>query len=224
MTVKLKQPADGVRSIGDCLNAGALDTNTKWMMKLDLDMVVHDGLWDAVTNLITSSSSDWYNLGALYLSRTVSQRVGEAPMTKTRYSQITEAIATGRSGVVARRLGGIQFVCPVLDYLAVGGTDPNFRGYGWEDYATVYNLNRLSANTRPITHVTPATTCSVLRDELVEPMCNEVFIKDNRLAVLHYQHEPEVKTPGVVDPNAYKCPARMAENKYKVYELVSSHQ
>ena len=222
--IKLPQPTDGVRSIGDCLNAGALATSTKWMMKLDLDMVVHDGLWDAVVGMITSGSSDWYNLGTFYLTRRISQRLDEEPVSKARHSQLAEAVFSGRPGVTTRRLGGIQFICTVVDYLAVGGTDPLFRGYGWEDYATAYSLNRLSAKPRAISHVTPSTSCAVIRDELLEPMANELFAKDRRLAVLHHQHEPSVKTHGAADPNAYKCPTRMAANKYRVYELVNSHQ
>lgn len=218
--VKIGLPPDGVRSIGDGINAGAMISTTDWIMKLDVDMMPHEGLWEAIVNMIEDpGDQEWFNLGAVYLLNRVSIRLAEKAVDSLRYARVIDAIDRPKM-ITNRPLSGTQFICRRRDYLAIGGTDPGFRGYAWEDYSIVFRLNRLSKNPRPISPVRLDTTTRTLKTEIVEPMAKEAFERDRRLTCLHHYHPPLERKPEI--PCHYKHPTRMADNKERLYALVST--
>ena len=209
----------GDLSIGHYHNIGASMCNSEWIMKLDVDTIPHVSFFHHLLALLdTAGDRDWYNVGMFYALQDISElllSLGEMPLKE----EIYHRIVSGKKHTFQLPFpAGSNFVCRRESYIALGGSLPGFRGYGWEDYQQLYMLeeHRLQGNPLPgvVSLVNVTQRC---RDELSRKKAAELLSKDPALALLHRWHSVSTNT-------RYRNTLRSQENRTILLEYILAHR
>jgi len=173
-------------SIGHYHNLGAEETNTEWIMKLDVDALPHAGYFkELLPVLVSARQREWFNGGMFYLNRYYTllnsfhtdlyQQVMANPRTYSASSYLLPAAS--------------NFICRRMDYLNLGGCDERFRGYGWEDYQQMYMLERAWLGRDPLPgELNYENVTRRCRDEISRPKAKQLWEKNRKLCLLHRWH------------------------------------
>jgi len=181
-------------SIGHYHNLGAEQANTEWIMKLDVDALPHEGFFSAlIQHLDLAKQREWFNIGMVYINSVWSEtNLGRSQkITQQVYSHLLQN-PNACSANSYRYPAASNFVCRRKDYLDLGGCDPGFRGYGWEDYQQLFMLELHQRQAHPLSSYLPVTLLNVTqrcRDEISRPKALEIWKKDWRMCLLHRHHK-----------------------------------
>lgn len=199
-------------SIGHHHNRGASISESAWVLKLDIDTVAHQDYWNALLPILkTAGEREWFNCGMGYLKH-----------------QPSESLAPGITGADVLRLlqsprshfdnwkgcpSGTNFVAPRLAYLEHAQCDARFRGYGWEDYQQLHALERWQLGKDPLEgcQITAKNVTQLCRDRIGIRKSRELWLRDNRLCLLHHWHPVARGTP-------YRDRRQMDANRAVLFE------
>ena len=173
-------------SIGHYHNLGAQETNTEWIMKLDVDALPHANYFKALLPLLVlAKDREWFNGGMFYLKRYYT-------LLNSFPTDVYEHIMRNRrsySGSSYLLPAASNFICRRMDYLNLGGCDERFRGYGWEDYQQIYMLERSWLGRDPLPgELNLGNVTARCRDEISRPKARELWEKNSQLCLLHRWH------------------------------------
>jgi hypothetical protein len=199
--INAEMPASGVRpSIGYFHNQGAELANSEWIMKLDVDALPNEHFFARILQKIEQAQpKEWFNVGMFYVNKATSESMlnfHQDVLTEEAYRFITKRImvTTGTSGM--RLPAATNFVCRRQEYIDLGGCDPRFRGWGWEDYQQIYMLEKHQQGADPLPGpVSQDNVTTRCRDEISRRKAKELYQNDPFLALLHRWH------PNVLNQN-----------------------
>ncbi len=186
--------ASGVElSIGHWHNVGASMATSEWIMKLDIDALPNPRYFKGLLPVLyLAKPREWFNGGMLYLSRAASLALC---LDESSYARIMND-PSPYSGTSFLRPAGTNFICRREEYLALGGCDERFRGYGWEDYQQIYMLEKYQRGTSPLPGRVDLTNVTWrCRDEISRVKAWELFQRNKWLCLLHRWH-PRVVAGG----------------------------
>lgn len=209
------QPPD--TSISHYHNTGIEFAKSEWVMKLDIDTMPNVRFFSELLGFLPNlAPREWVNVGMLYLSRVASLGYfapHRLPLTEAVYADVL----ANRNTVCqsAYRLpAGTNFVCRKSDYLAAGGCDPRYRGYGWEDYHQIYNLEHHFLGRDPLPGpVTSANVTSRCRDEISRLKAVELWKHNEWLCLLHHWHPVDQNT-------VYRNQENMNRNRQLLLDMI----
>lgn len=186
-------------SIGYFHNLGARLAGTEWIMKLDLDAFPHaDFFRELLPILQKAPARAWFNCGMFYVSRGSSEAYLDAlqmPLRVATYGQIVKDIRQ-HSAYTYHFPAATNFICRRDDYNNLGGSDPGFQGWGWEDYQQIYMLEKYQRQADPLPGpITWHNVTQRCRDEISRPKALELYNRSCWLALLHCWH------PANTDPH-----------------------
>ena len=191
--------------LGTLHNVGAAMCLTPWMMKLDVDVMVHPFFFDAVLERIRiceSTGRIWFNVGFICLTRKASQHIQAKAAVE--WLDVIEAV-TNRSVQQNphRWIEATQFVCKTGAYLSEGGCLDTFHGYAWEDYMQLYMLAYMQGQADPLAGlpITKENVTQQCREVLSKKEAQATYRLDNRLVLLHLWHSCMTKTKEGIDRN-----------------------
>jgi len=186
-----KYQEGGNESIGHFHNIGAELADTEWIMKLDVDCLPHLHYFSSlIPILIAAKRREWFNGGMLYVNEQFSkmhlredQRLDQATYNHIMSSRVSASASSYRHPAAS------NFICRRQDYLDLGGCPSEFKGYGWEDYAQLYMLERYQKQAEPLPGpVTLHNVTQRCRDEISRRKALELWHRDNNLCLLHRWH------------------------------------
>ena len=210
----------GDLSIGHYHNIGARLTHSEWMMKLDVDALPNVRYFRELCGILRQAgSTEWFNGGMMYVSQVASINFLSAkrmPVSEETYNTIMRNPIQycGSANVYP---AATNFICRTRTYLALGGCDERFRGYGWEDYQQIYMLEkhqRGGSNPLP-DRVTIENVTSRCCREISRLKARELWRRNPWLALLHHFHH---SSP---DPN-YKSHEIMLRNRKILLEYITT--
>jgi hypothetical protein len=186
-------------SIGHVHNMGAHLADTEWIMKIDIDTIPTLMFFNELICLLKGAGPrEWFNIGMLYIKRHFSAGLLGAdrmPLGPAFLNMICANLRHYSQSAYALP-AGTNFVCRTQDYLDLGGCDPAFNGYGWEDYQQIYMLEKYQKQADPLPGAlglhNVTTRC---RDEISRTKAREVFELSQTFCLLHRWHPPVVKQP-----------------------------
>lgn len=192
-------------SIGHAHNLGAQLSDTEWIMKLDIDTLPSASFFSELVSLLAQAPARaWFNCGMFYFS----QRQTAAHLTKDKMPLVPEFVETvcaSPSKFTSQSYqlpAATNFICRRADYLALGGCDPRFDGYGWEDYQQIYMLERHQQGTDPLPGpVNIGNVTRRCRDEISRRKAKELFELNHTFCLFHRWHAPANKDRRKVDQN-----------------------
>jgi len=213
--IAIVRPEKPGLSIGHYHNLGANLASTRWIMKLDVDAVVHQEYFRALLMvLFMAKEKEWFNGGMVSVPRDLSTQMltsGKMPLKADVFYSI-HGLAVAVSGYKGPKAS--NFICNREDYLKLGGCDERFRNYGWEDYQQIYMLERHQQGKDPLPgSVEFSNVTERCRDEIGRPKAMELFKRDSRLCLLHCWH------PSSSDPS-YKTRLGSDNNKRLVLDHI----
>ena len=205
-------PPDG-KSIGWYHNYGAEIADTEWIMKLDVDCLPHQNYFKNLLPLLAEAKErEWFNGGMLYTEKDFAESrlgISDLPITEATY----HAIMRGRSRRAV--IGGSNFICRKADYLATGGCDVRFSGYGWEDYYQLYLLEHNLLRRDPLQGTLTMENVTIrCREELSRQKAVDLLMRDPSLCLLHKWHPPGPR-------EGYRHPAIMQNNRTILFETIN---
>jgi len=199
----------GDLSIGHYHNLGAKLACTEWMMKLDVDTIPNMGYFRELRNVLrTARATEWFNGGMMYISSTASAQFLSAAAMPLREETYKMIMADRRRYCESRFIGpaATNFICRTGTYLALGGCDSRFRGYGWEDYQQIYALELYQRGKDPLPGV--ITFENVHRrccQEISRLKARALLVRNPMLCLFHRYHAssstPNYKTHEVMHKN-----------------------
>lgn len=205
--------ADPSLSIGHYHNLGAIQADTEWIMKLDVDTIPNRKFFAALIPVLRSAKErEWFNAGMIYLSRTATNRI-TIPVEDQVYKSVMSLprAYTTAEGYFPQ---ATNFICRKADYLKLGGCDERFRGYGWEDYQQIYVLERHQREEDPLPGAVGIENVTQrCRDEISRPKARELANKSQWLTLFHRWH-------GSSPDRNYKDREQMDKNRAIVLEHV----
>lgn len=180
-------------SIGYYHNMGATLANSEWIMKLDVDAIPNVEYFTRLLAVIKKAKErEWFNGGMFYANKTASSAYLTQILQPALYAKAVRDV-TSYAPVAYRRPCASNFICRKSDYLGLGGCDPRFRGWGWEDYQQLYMLERNQRGEDPLEGPIDAQNVTRrCRDEISRPKAKELFERDNLLGLIHHWH-PECR-------------------------------
>lgn len=186
------------KSIGQYHNQGAKAANTDWIMKLDIDAIPNRRYFEELVGVIRRARPrEWFNGGMLYISRASSSAnldMGRMPLTSENYTRITLSPRTHAHGSFAKPEAS-NFICRRLEYLQLGGSDPRFSQWGWEDYQQLYMLECHWRQSDPLPGMLDISNVTQrCRDEIGRPKAADLFMRNKWLCLLHRWHAPNSDT------------------------------
>jgi predicted glycosyltransferase involved in capsule biosynthesis len=191
MVALCRSEAPGL-SIGHYHNLGAQQANTEWIMKLDVDALPHVELFSALLEKLRHAKErEWFNVGMVYINSVWGKTnlgTGQV-LTSGIYNHLMQNL-NACSANPYRFPAASNFVCRREDYLNLGGCDPGFLGYGWEDYQQLFMLEKYwrQGNPLPTDHITLANVTQLCRDHISRTKALELWRSDPRLCLLHRYH------------------------------------
>lgn len=204
-------------SIGTFHNMGAELANTEWIMKLDVDALPNEGFFHHLCTVLRKAPARaWFNVGMFTINKQASETyLNEAsdPVSVETYEEVTKRIMT-TTGMSYHLPVATNFVCRKKDYQLLGGCDPRFRGWGWEDYQQIYMLEQHERGADPLPG--PITLDNVTircRDGISRPKARELWERCNLLALLHHWHAPS-------SDNSYKNPRNVNGNRLVLMDYI----
>lgn len=178
----------GYKSIGHIHNLGATQAETEWIMKLDVDCLVHPDFFKSLLPVLASAyPKEWFNIGMFYLTPDITRIARKDFSMKFRdYLLSTLSVWSKLNGPA-----GSNFVCRKEDYIASGWCHPGFVGYGWEDYYQMFFLERRQLGRNPLPGgVNASNVTQRCRDEIGRPKAQESFNRNWDLVLFHQWHAP----------------------------------
>lgn len=205
------QPGD---SIGWFHNAGARIARTEWIMKLDLDAMVNPSYFENLFAVLSQARPrEWFNGGMIYINQTYSRAYLDDPVTPQGY----QYLMARRSAIsqLGGRIGGSNFICRREDYLATGGCDPRFRGWGWEDYQQTFSLEVQFRDRLPWPEVPPVESITAAcRDMITRPKAEALLRESPWLCLLHHYHETSPRNHSLENRTVlWDCVRRIYERR-----------
>jgi predicted glycosyltransferase involved in capsule biosynthesis len=190
LTVVRSEPPG--KSIGFYHNLGAQDANTEWIMKLDIDAVPNTCFFQELLPILKKAQPrQWFNAGMFYISE-ASTKVnlgGEYPLTSLTYDRMIRSIQTHAFRGMGRMPEATNFICRRKDYLELGGCDPQFTQWGWEDYQQIYMLQKYQKGSDPLPGpISKENVTQRCRDEISRPKARELWSANKWLTLFHRHH------------------------------------
>jgi predicted glycosyltransferase involved in capsule biosynthesis len=193
-------------SIGHYHNLGAQQAPTEWIMKLDVDTLPHPSYFEELLPILESAQPrEWFNGGMFYLNRRYSELLltGRS-LTHEIYRQIMDQRRTYSANSYLLP-AATNFICLRDEYLALGGCDSGFSGYGWEDYQQIYMLERNQLQKDPLPGlVTIDNVTQRCRDSISRRKARELWERNSTLCLIHKWHA------STIDPRYH---ASMKQNR-----------
>jgi hypothetical protein len=181
-------------------------------MKLDVDALAHPEFFSHLMPVLeTAPARAFFNVGMFQIREaTTKYLLLRQPLTVEIYRRVFSAPAPYCDGAYMGPVGS-NFVCRRDDYLALGGCDARFCGYGWEDYYQLYKLEWYERGGRdplpgPISIENVTQRC---RDEISRRKSRQLVGRDPLLALLHCWH-----------PRTARDPKAMLANKRLLLEMI----
>ncbi len=208
------KPGKPRMSIGHYHNMGAELANTEWIMKLDVDAIPNTEYFlRLLPQLAQAREREWFNGGMFYANKQASARFLSQTLTPKLYASCVRDV-TSYEAVAYRRPAASNFICRKKVYLALGGCDERFRGWGWEDYQQLYMLERFQQQQDPIPgEITLETVTKRCRDEISRPKAKALFERDNMLALIHHWHQENKEA-------SYKSPDMSRSNRAALLDYI----
>lgn len=174
-------------SIGHVHNLGAEQADTEWIMKLDVDALPHVNFFrELIPVLRAAGPRQWFNCGMFYTDQHFTKihlSEEQMPMAANAYKGIRHSGSYNLPQAT-------NFICRREDYLNLGGCDPAFRGWGWEDYQQIYMLEKYQRGADPLPGVVNfENVTGRCRDEISRPKAAELWTQHG-LCLLHRWHPP----------------------------------
>jgi predicted glycosyltransferase involved in capsule biosynthesis len=184
----IEAPGPTSVSIGHWHNEGARLATSEWIMKLDVDTLPNPRYFEELLPLLgRAAPREWFNGGMLYLNRKCSQLLETKALSERSYKEIVENPGFYSNSYL--RPAGTNFICRRQDYLDLGGCDSRFKGYGWEDYFQIFELERYQLQRQPLPgNVTLTNVTWRCRDEISRRKAWELLQKNYWLCLLHKWH------------------------------------
>lgn len=204
-------------SIGHYHNKGANMAKTEWIMKLDVDTLPHKNFFRRLLPVLRNAKQrEYFNVGMFYMNQDATRsflREDQDLLGPIAYTYLTRQLYI-TSNSKYRYPAASNFVCRTQDYLALGGCDERFRGWGWEDYYQLYKLERHWLGRDPLPgHVTFENVTNRCRDEISRPRAKELWLRENALALIHRYHAPSKST-------YYRDPKAIEHNKKLLFNYI----
>lgn len=204
-------------SIGYYHNLGAQAAETDWIMKLDVDAIPNARYFSELCRVLAAAGDrEWFNCGMMFMSRSSSAAnltIERMPLTEQTYTRIMLSPRSHAHGSYAKP-EATNFCCCRRTYLDLGGSDPRFRQWGWEDYQQVYMLEKHFRQDDPLPGLIDISNVTQrCRDEIARPKANALYARNRWLCLLHRWHPPS-DTPG------YKTMQQSEANRKIVLEHI----
>ena len=184
--VRMESPG---QSIGCYHNIGAEQAVTEWMMKLDVDAFPHENYFKELLPVLrTAGEREWFNGGMFYLNYWSSLNLIGKGLTLEAYKQVMNSrrAFSDHSYTLPE---ATNFICRRQQYLALGGCDIRFKGYGWEDYQQIYMLERHQRGADPLPgEINFENVAMRCREEISRPKARELWKHSFWLSLLHHHH------------------------------------
>jgi hypothetical protein len=209
----------GDLSIGHYHNLGAGMTHSEWMMKLDLDALPSVRYFKELCQMLKQAGpADWFNGGMVYVNQQTSAaalNVKRMPVSEEAY-QIIMSKLHHYCGPANVGPAATNFICRTKVYLALGGCDERFRGYGWEDYQQIYMLEKHFRGGRcPLPgKISLENITQRCCREISRRKARELWQKNPWLCLLHHWH------PASPDTH-YKSHTIMLRNRQVLLDYVT---
>lgn len=206
ITAMVRDESPGM-SIGHYHNLGAEQANTEWIMKLDVDALPNVSFFaELLAVLGRAQPREWFNAGMFSVSKVHSgTTLGDSnlPLKPEAYQQIMSHRQTYSSSSYLLP-AATNFICRRDDYLELGGCDPRFRGYGWEDYQQIYMLERYQTGKDPLPgNLTVTNVTQRCRDEISRRKARQLWEQNPWLCLMHKWHagSPDPTYRAFMEPN-----------------------
>ena len=192
-------------SIGHCHNAGARLANTEWIMKIDIDTIPCLMFFRELKKALEQAGPrEWFNCGMVYFKRAFSESLltkSRMPLGSAFHHMVCQNLRTYSAGGYYLP-SATNFICRAQDYLDLGGCDPRFDGYGWEDYQQIYMLERYQQAKDPLPgDVNIHNVTQRCRDEISRRKAREMFQMNEAFCLFHRWHSPSPKNPQSISKN-----------------------
>lgn len=191
-------------SIGHVHNLGAQLANTEWIMKLDIDTLPTMMFFRELIGLLgCAGPREWFNCGMIYFKQHHTHALlskERMPLGPAFLNMVCQNLASYSNGY--HWPCATNFICRTQDYLDLGGCDPRFNGYGWEDYQQIYMLERYQQAKDPLPG--PINLLNVTqrcRDEISRRKALELFKVSQTFCLFHRWHIPVIKNQHQVELN-----------------------
>lgn len=180
-------------SIGFYHNLGAKNMDTEWIMKIDVDAVPNVLFFHELMPILKSAGErEWFNAGMFYIARKMTQDFlsdDRLPLQEDAHRNLIHNLKC--NGLRTYKWPeATNFICRREDYLKLGGCDPKFRGWGWEDYQQIFMLENYQQGKDPLPGEIDLNSASRrCRDEISRPKALELYNRNSLLALMHRYHE-----------------------------------
>ena len=216
--VSFPQDVPGQLSIGHYHNWASKECDTEWIMKLDVDALPNEFYFTALVPLLVQAEvREWFNGGMLYLTPSLTSSLFQtrSSVTPEFYGAVLEDLKN--STETPHSPAASNFICRRQDYLNLGGCDPRFRGYGWEDYQQLYMLERHRLGKCPFErNIHLRNITQRCRDELSRRKAQQLWQHSKWLCLLHHWH------PKLHSGN-YRSSANIENNRRVLFDYCRAH-
>lgn len=170
-------------SIGHYHNLGAKHADREWIMKLDIDAIPNQHYFQELLPILKAAKPrEWFNGGMIYVPQSYTKEYlpkSEMPVDRDIYLKFAKSFPPQAT----------NFICRREEYLELGGCDPGFKGWGWEDYQQIYMLQKHFLNADPLPgDIDFNNVTQRCRDEISRPKALELRMKSIWLCLLHRWH------------------------------------
>jgi Glycosyltransferase like family 2 len=191
---------------------------TEWVMKLDIDTLPNIRFFSELLPILeTAAPREWFNVGMLYVNKLASLGYfnrDRLPVSESVYRDAMEHRNT-ISHSAWRLPAGTNFVCRTSDYLDAVNSNPGFKGYGWEDYFQIYQLEREWLQADPLPgHIDFNNVTQRCRDQISRIKAVELWKRNEWLCLLHHWHDTRPLN------SDYRNPVQMDRNKRLLFDMI----
>ncbi|NYT79812.1 glycosyltransferase [Alcaligenaceae bacterium] len=143
------ETSDKLFSFGRCRNVGVSQSTTPFVMFLDVDLVPYDDFYKDLINEIEvrelhNDVSDFIMVGVIYLTKQGTQQYFDTT-PKLRKQKFTHALLEDNHAIIEKFSTGTSVTVYSRPwYMAHGGVDESFEGWGYEDLEFNCRMIRLS--------------------------------------------------------------------------------
>jgi len=205
-------------SIGHYHNLGAEQADTEWIMKIDVDTLPSANYFKELLPILGAARPrEWFNGGMLYMNKHCSATLladANLPLSLRNYTMVMTSLGTYSASSYLLP-AATNFICRRDDYLELGGCDPRFRGYGWEDYQQIHMLETHWLQRSPLGRGVTIENATLRCRDLSRRKARELWHRNSWLCLMHKWH------PGGSDPT-YR--SSMNANRAVLLERVQHDQ
>ncbi len=188
-------------SIGHYHNLGAMNASSEWIMKMDVDTIPSVSFFKSLLPVLRAARPlEWFNVGMFYVNGVPSNlflQDRHLPLSRDAFAALVERARLSGLGSY-RYPQATNFVCRKEDYLSFGGCSSEFKGWGWEDYQQIFELEWMQFSKDPLPgSIGIQNVTQRCRDEISRPKARELWKRNKDLCLLHRFHlngnNPEYK-------------------------------